>query len=199
MHPSLDRRNQRIYAGIWIAFAVAIGLYVIASAFLHLPRVAALLLALIPGIAVVLLPFKIRLSGFSVRGRFLLENGDAVTRTIPAYLPSNVSDEETIAAVKAMLEKLHTDGHQFPEGHGRLIELLNQPGTSQKRLIVRGDFQMSSGELATRTVSCRLPTKIDSMNYREIRDRLVHDLRTEGHLFPDGLGHLTDVHDAMFL
>ena len=79
MHPVLDRRHQRVYAGMWIAFATAIALYIVGVAILHLPGiVAALVLAPIPGIALIVLAIKIRPAGFQVRGLFVLDNGQII-------------------------------------------------------------------------------------------------------------------------
>ncbi len=160
MHPTLDRRNQRIYTGMWIALALALALYVIAIEVLHAPRIVALLFAVLPGITVLVLCCKIRPTGFRVTGCFRLNSGETITRTIPMYLPDKSDDETFLIAAGAFLQQLQTSGHQFPEGTGRLVELLGKPDAAHKRLILQGDFQMANGEVVTRTVSCRLATKV---------------------------------------
>ncbi len=103
MHPSLDKRNQRIYTGMWIAFALALGLYVIAIRVLQAPRIVAIVFAVLPGITVMVLCFKVRPTGFRVTGCLRLDNGETIVRTIPMYLPDK-SDDDTYLTVAGIFD-----------------------------------------------------------------------------------------------
>jgi hypothetical protein len=60
-----------------------------------------------------------------IRGVFQLSNGRQITRTVRRDFILQSGDNERPAIVfNALWEELQAVGHDFPEGHGTLVEIL---------------------------------------------------------------------------
>ncbi len=60
-----------------------------------------------------------------VRGVWLLDDGRRITRTVHRFVLADPKDEERVAIIYGeLIEEINAIGHEFPEGHADLVEVL---------------------------------------------------------------------------